>query len=74
LEVFGSWLGPVSYYFRGWKGWKLENGGWKVENGSWKFEDRGGAVVADSGFGLYVGDIQGGDQLLGTCCKETGIS
>ena len=27
LEVFGSWLAPGSYYFGGWKGWKLENGG-----------------------------------------------
>ncbi len=33
LEVFGSWLGPESYYFGDWKGWKLENGGWRVEKG-----------------------------------------
>jgi hypothetical protein len=45
LEVFGSWLGPGSNYFGGWKGWKLENGDFRVEIGRANYVNRGASLV-----------------------------
>ena len=68
LEVFGSWLGPGSCYFGGWKGWKLENGGLEGGQCGAKIKEQGGLVVAMAVFGPWVEDIQEGGK------QETDIS
>ena len=55
LEVFGSWLGPGSCYFGGWKGWKLENGSLEGGQCGAKIREEGGCVVARVGFSALGG-------------------